>query len=170
MSNLSQRRNLIAVTSPSVCTCKGKKHSANCGCFRDFFVQSAWRNLYCALSQCENKSAEFAARMWELGKYYAQDIHQWEDRVCDFHSRVLCSCGNCEDNHACEGNLYHTSNVLSCPLHALAYEIECCHRADYADEIIDPELGKGHSNACEATFTVFPKLRPKDIALQELHY
>jgi len=57
-----------------------------------------------------------------------------------------------------------------CPLHALAYEIECNHRADHASEIIDPELGRGHSNACEATFSVFPKFHPKDVGLQRLHY
>ena len=62
------------------------------------------------------------------------------------------------------------NHVLTCPLHALAYEIECNHRADHANEIIDPELGRGHSNACEATFTIFPKFRPKDIGLQRLHY
>ena len=60
--------------------------------------------------------------------------------------------------------------MLSCPLHALAYQIECSHRANQASEIIDPELGRGHSNACEVTFTVFPKFRPKDTALHRLHY
>jgi len=70
----------------------------------------------------------------------------------------------------CEGKEYHTAHVLTCPLHALAYEIECHHRAALAEQIIDPELGKGHSNACEATFSVFPKFRPKDVGLQRLHY
>ena len=70
----------------------------------------------------------------------------------------------------CPGKEYQSAHVLTCPLHALAYEIECNHRADHAHETIDPELGRGHSNACEATFTVFPKFRPKDIGLQHLHY
>ena len=44
------------------------------------------------------------------------------------------------------------------------------NRAEHAEEIIDTDLGKGHSNACEATFKVFPKFRPKDVMLHRLHY
>ena len=66
----------------------------------------------------------------------------------------------------CSGKDYASKNVLTCPMHALAYEIECNHRADDAAEIIDPDLGRGYSNACEATFSVFTKFRPKDVALQ----
>ena len=89
----------------------------------------------------------------------------------DFHPLLVCSCGKCEkDDLKCPGKEYQSTNVLICPLHALAHEIECNHRADHASEIIDPELGRGHSNACEATFTIFPKFRPKDIGLQRLHY
>lgn len=62
------------------------------------------------------------------------------------------------------------TNIVTCPLHALAYEIECCRRANHASEIIDPKLGRGHSNACEATFCVFPKFHPKDTGLERLHY
>ena len=51
--------------------------------------------------------------------------------------------------------IYQSWNVLMCPLHALAYEIECNYRADNAAEIIDPELGRGHSNACEETLLFF---------------
>lgn len=106
-----------------------------------------------------------------LDRYHAKDIDKWEGGECDFHPQVLCSCGNCDDaERKCIGKAYHTSQVLSCDLHSLAYEIGCNHRADHAADIIDPELGRGHSNACEATFTVFPKFRPKDVALQRLHY
>ena len=45
-----------------------------------------------------------------------------------------------------------SKHVLTSPLHALVYEIECNHRADHAEEIIDP------------------KFRPKDTYLQALHY
>ena len=167
---ISRHKDSFPEVESVVCTCKGRKHSTSCGCFSDVFIQSAQRNLFCAISQCENNSAAFATRMRELGRYHSRDIHQWEGGECDFHAHVLCSCGNCEDSLSCDGKPYHTSHVLSCPLHALAYEIECSHRANHAEEIIDPELGKGHSNACEATFTVFPKFRPKDVALQRLHY
>ena len=109
--------------------------------------------------------------MKDLGKYHARGIHAWKDGECDFHPAFVCSCGNCErDDLRWQPKEYKSANVLTCPLHSLAYEIECSHRADHASEIIDPELGRGHSNACEATFTVFPKFRPNDIALHRLHY
>ena len=34
------------------CKCKGKRHLKNCGCFNDSFIESARRNLYCAITQC----------------------------------------------------------------------------------------------------------------------
>lgn len=154
-----------------VCCCKGKRHSQKCGCFNDSFIQSARRNLFCAISQCGNNSAFFASRMRELGKYHARNIHSWEGGECAFHPQLVCTCGDCEEDELkCPGKNYQTTHVLTCPLHSLAYEIECNHRADRAEEIIDPDLGKGHSNACEATFTVFTKFRPKDVGLQRLHY
>lgn len=111
--------------------------------------------------------------MRELYKYHAKNIHKWEGGECDFHNQLVCSCGNYEDDELkCCGKVCHTTYVLSCPLHALAYQIERFHRADHAEEIIDPELGKKNSNACEATliFMVFTKLRLKDVGLQCLHY
>ena len=39
-----------------------------------------------------------------------------------------------------------------------------------ASEVIDPELGRGHSNLCEAAFSVYFKFRPKDTNLHRLHY
>ena len=154
-----------------VCKCKGKRHSKNCGCFNDGFIESARRNLFCAITQCGNTSGVFEQRMRDLGRYHARGVHSWDGGECDFHPLRICSCGTCERGDLkCPGKEYQSSMVLTCPLHALAYEIECSHRADHASEIIDPELGRGHSNACEATFRVFPKFRPKDIGLQRLHY
>ena len=63
-----------------------------------------------------------------------------------------------------------SKNVLRCELHALAYKIECCHRAKQAHEVIDPQLGRGHSNLCESTFSVLTKFHPKDTHLHRLHY
>lgn len=95
----------------------------------------------------------------------------WDGGECDFPPLRQCSCGKCKrDDLKCSGKEYQSTNILTCPLHALAYEIECSHRADHVSKIIDPELGRGHSNACEATFSVFPKFRPKDVGLQRLHY
>ena len=153
------------------CCCKGKRHSAKCGCISDGFVESARRNLFCAITQCGNKADVFAQRMRNLSKYHARGIHRWDGGECEFHPAFVCSCGKCEvADLTCVGKEYKSTNILTCPMHSLAYEVECNHRADQAHEIIDPELGRGHSNACEATFSVFPKFRPKDIGLQRLHY
>ena len=168
---ISKHRHDFPEVSSIVCKCKGKRHSANCGCLTDKFIESARRNLFCAISQCGNSAQIFAQCMVHLGQYHARGVHIWEDGECDFHPAVVCTCGRCQNNELqYQGKPYQSSNVLTCPLHSLAYEIECRHRANHASEIIDPELGRGHSNACEATFTVFPKFRPKDTALYRLHY
>lgn len=36
--------------------------------------------------------------------------------------------------------------------------------------VIDPSLGKGHSNLPESSFSVLTKFRAKDINLQQTHY
>lgn len=153
-----------------VCTCKGKRHSSTCGCFSDSFIESARRNLYCAITQCGNNADIFQERMRKLGKYHARGVHSWDGGECDFHPQVVCSCGTCENELKCQGKEYQSTKTLTCPLHSLAYEIECSRCADHVTEIIDPELGRGHSNSCEATFSVFPKFRPKDNGLQRLYY
>ena len=39
---------------------------------------------------------------------------------------MLCSCGQCgEGDVKSEGKAYKTRNVLICPYHSLAYQIEC---------------------------------------------
>ena len=154
------------------CCCKGKRHSAGCGCLTDGFIEAAKRNLFCAISQCGNSSSLFAERMETLGKYHARGIHQWDGGQCHFHPLLVCSCGECLDGEElkCNGKAYMSRNFLHCDLHSLGYEIECHHRAEHAEEIIDPELGRGHSNLCEATFSVVTKFRPKDTDLHQLHY
>lgn len=138
------------------CSCKGKRHSKGCGCFSDTFIQSARRNLYCAISQCGNDANAFASRMRELGKYHSRDIHEWEGGQCDFHTLLICSCGNCEEDMlTCEGKEYHTAHVLTCPLHALAYEIECHHRAALAEQIIDPDWAKDTLTLVKQRFRFF---------------
>ena len=82
-----------------------------------------------------------------------------------------CSCGSCEDDDVqCEGEDYHSKNPLSCPFHALAYEIECHNRASQSSQIIHPELGRGHSNYPEASQNVLVRFRSKDKYLQNIHY
>ncbi len=60
--------------------------------------------------------------------------------------------------------------VLTCDLHSLLYEIECNRIAEKANEVIDPDMGKGHSNLPESKFHVLTKFRPKDKNLHQLHY
>lgn len=70
----------------------------------------------------------------------------------------------------CPGEPYHTSNILKCEFHALAYKIECNQRAKAADRVIDHELGKGHSNLPESMFSALTKFRAKDINLHGEQY
>ncbi len=111
------------------CCCKKKRHSAKCGCLAPAFIESAKRNLFCAISQCGNDAEVFAKRMRNLGKYHARGIHEWDGGECDFHPAIVCLCGECpaDEERKCDGKPYESQNILTCELHALAYEIECCH-------------------------------------------
>ena len=53
---------------------------------------------------------------------------------------------------------YHLSHVLKCEFHVLWYETECSARATDAEKVIDPRLGKSHSNMPKATFSVLIRL------------
>ena len=52
-----------------------------------------------------------------------------------------------------QGRQYHSAQPLKCEFHSLAYEIECAERAKNENNLIDPELGKGHSDLPEAALT-----------------
>lgn len=86
-----------------------------------------------------------------------------------FHDKTICSCGECKDDedHTCEGKAYITKNIIKCPFHKLAYQIECERRAEDAEAVIHPEMGRGNSNQCEAHFSVLPHFRAKDQSLQK---
>ena len=153
--------------------CCPKRHSKNCGCLSKSFIKGARTNFfYCLLHGDATKDPKaFASRLTILGKYHARDIHSWHDGKCDFHSDVSCTCGNCEDDQVnCDGQEYHTKSPLTCPFHALAFEIECESRASQAKHIIHPELGRGHSNYPEASHNVLIRFRSKDKNLQRVHY
>ena len=171
-SDFKKNRHNFPQVDTVTCNCKGKRHSRGCGCLTDTFIETAKRNLFCAISQCRNSAHLFEERMRNLGKYHARGIHEWEDGHCDFHPLRVCSCGECPDGEefTCVGKAYTSTYHLTCDLHSLAYEIECNHRADQASEIIDPDLGRGHSNLCESTFGVVTKFRPKDTNLHRMHY
>ena len=166
------------------CVCSGKHHSfvstrnkPACGCIGPAFIQSAKRNHYCALVHAGRDPQKYRKTMLSLGKYHCRDIHQWEGGSCTFHPLVKCSCKKCTadvegfvEKLQCPGEPYHSANVLKCEFHALAYEIECHERSKNAEQVIDPEMGKGHSNLPESTFSVLTKFRAKDINLHRKHY
>ena len=163
------------------CCCAGKKHtfvsSRNkpaCGCVSPGFIQSAKRNNYCALVHAGTDPEKYRETMLTLGKYHSRDIHEWEGGSCAFHPLVKCVCKQCNGDGdglfpeiTYSGDKYHSAHDLKCELHGLAYEIECAQRAKEAEMVIDPELGKGHSNLPEASFSVLTKFRAKDTNLTE---
>lgn len=94
-----------------------------------------------------------------------------------FHPLTKCSCKKCEADVdgfyaelKCSGEEYHSAHILRCEFHVLAYEIECSERAKDAEKVIDPDLGKGHSNLPESTFSVLTKFSAKDTNLHMKHY
>ena len=95
-----------------------------------------------------------------------------EGNKCMFHSLKVCSCGKCEDDAElkCDGIDYHTRQMLKCPMHSIAYEIECHQRASKSEQLIHPILKRGHSNWLEASHNVFIRFRPKYIYLERLPY
>ena len=98
------------------------------------FLRGAQTNFFYCLLQAEKDPNIFASQMH---KYHARDIHVWDRGQCGFHSLKDCTCGNCaDDNVVCSGKDHHTKHFLTCPFHALVYEIECCSRADQASHII----------------------------------
>ena len=151
------------------CHCP-KRHSKNCGCLSKSFIRGARTNFFYCLLQSETDPECFAGRLRILGKYHARDIHSWNRGQCDFHDLRECNCGKCKAEITCDGKQYHAKNPLTCPFHALAYEIECYSRASQADQIIHTELGRGHSNYPEASHNVLIRYRLKDKYLQSTHY
>ena len=57
------------------CVCKSKMHSTGCGCFIEGFIESARRNLYCTITQCDNDISIYEDRIRNLGQYHARGIH-----------------------------------------------------------------------------------------------
>lgn len=146
--------------------CKCNRHKLSCGCLSDAFIKGARINHFCLLQQCKEPE-EYAKRLRNLSQYHCRDIHQWETGSCEFHDQLICSCGSCEEDEdlQCDGTQYKTKCPLTCEFHWMSFRIECEKRANEASSIIHPELGRGHSNLCEAHFTVLPEFRAKDQSL-----
>ena len=79
--------------------------------------------------------------------------------------------GEYSTGFSCTGKPYQVrGKVLTCDLHSLLYQIECDRVAEKANEVIDPDMGRGHSNLPESRFHVLTKFRPKDVNLHQIHY
>lgn len=146
--------------------CSCERHKAGCGCLSDSFIKGARINHFCCLQQCKDPN-EYAQRLRNLSQYHVRDIHEWEDGACDFHPTKQCTCKKCDGDAEpeCEGSPYQTKHQLKCEYHWLAYVLECEKRAEEADSVIHPIMGRGHSNLCEAGFTVLPHFRSKTQSL-----
>lgn len=153
-----------------VACCCPSRHHPGCGCLSDAFIERARNNFSFVLSQAQS-AEEFKTKLNALPRH-ARDEHIWDEGQCDFHPVKVCSCGKCpnKSEFKCEGKDYHTKFLLSCPLHSLAYEIECNERASMASELVHPVLKRGHSNWLEASHNVFIRFRPKHLHLERLHY
>ena len=67
-------------------------------------------------------------------------------------------------------HLVITMNKLKCEFHKLAYKIELHNRSKQADQVIAPELGRGHTNQLESANSALIKFRQKSWNIQRLHY
>ena len=160
----------------TVTCCCQSRHKQGCGCLSDAFIMKARNDHSFILTEAQSPEAqspeEFAERIRSLSKYHARDKHEWDGGKCNFHFEKVCTCKSCPRGEPprCDGEKYHTKLVLSCPLHSLAYEIECDYRASMAADLVHPVLKPGHSNWLEASHNVFIRFRPKHIQQERLHY
>ena len=108
----------------------------------------------------------------ELCMHHVVDEHEWAGGSCSFHDLRKCGCGSCAiGSAACPNALPYTSaNTLSCPMHLMAYRIVMRDCAKRAEEVIHPVMGRGHSNTSESKFSVLPKYRAKNKALEKSSY
>ena len=120
-----------------VCHCE-KRHKPGCGCLSEAFIEKARNNFSLILSNSES-AHEFAEALKALPRH-ACDKHEWDGGKCMFHALKICSCGKCEDDAElkCGGKDYHTRQMLKCPMHSLAYEIECHQRASKSEQLFTP--------------------------------
>ncbi|KAI8493983.1 hypothetical protein Bbelb_283300 [Branchiostoma belcheri] len=99
------------------------------------------------LVQSGTDAALYAKRMRALGQHHARNIHKWKGGSYNFHGKKRCTCKKFDPlDVQCTGEMYKTSHPLTCTMHSMAYEIECEERAAKAEDVIHPEMGRGHSN------------------------
>ena len=118
------------------------------------------------------KAAEGHAAEFAFGLARDDNMHievHWQDGDSSSANSLRVNYPD-DDELTCDGKLYATKCPLTCPLHALAYEIECDEHASHAHDLIHPVLGRGHSNLPEASHNVLVRFRSKNLHLHRLHY
>ena len=152
--------------------CCTRNHKQACGCLTPAFVKKARINFHSSLVNAGTSPEAFSRIMKDVGSYHCCDVHEWENGGhCSFHKLRLCTCEKCGDGEVlCEGKPYHTKVPLTCGYHQLEFELECHKRADMAEALIHPVLGKGHTNLPESSHSILITFRTKDVALGRLHY
>ena len=80
--------------SSLVCHCKGRHTGRNCGCLREGFIFSARAKYIATLTDAGTDPDKFSARLAML-YHHALNEHEWDGGRCDFHSLIVCSCGQC---------------------------------------------------------------------------
>ena len=165
----NSHREMFPQVDTATCHCQ-KRHKSGCGCLSEAFIEKARNNFSFILSNSES-AQNFAESLMALPRH-ACDEHKWDGGMCSFHTLKLCTCGECSDDGEpkCDGKDYHTKLILKCPMHSLAYKIECHRRASMSEQLVHPILKRGHSNWLEASHNVFIRFRPKHIHLERLHY
>ena len=144
--------------------------NGRCGCITDAFCSESRKKLFRAVMHADANPDKLKSRIRIL-PHHTRDEHKWKDGKCDFHELRLCSCRLCGLwNIRCEGRSYKTANVLTCPYHSLAYEIECEFKARQAENVIHPELCKGRTSQVESAHSALIRFRQKSWYIRRLHY
>lgn len=93
--------------------CKCNHHKSGCGCLSDVFIKGARINHFCLLQQGKEPE-EYTKHLRNLSQNHCRDIHQWETGSCEFHDRLICSCGSCEEGEDLQCD--HTKYKTKCSL------------------------------------------------------
>ena len=117
----------------------------------DAFIEKAQKKFSLILSNSE-LAYEFAEALKMLPRHVCGK-HEWDGGKCTFHELKVCSCQDGADLK-CDGK-DHTRQILKCPLHSLAYEIECHQRVSMSEQLVHPILKQGHSNWLEASHNLW---------------
>ena len=149
----------------SQCSCV--KNKANCGCITDTFISQSRLKVFRALKDAGTDPEKLKKRLKML-PHHARNEHEWEGGQCDFHRLTVCSCNKCPSNESiqCEGKKYNSTFVF----HSLAYGIECNSRSEQAESVIDPDLGRGHTNQVESANSTLARFRSKHWNIHRMHY